>query len=231
MIELKRASKDYQSGTIVTKALIDADLSIDKGEFVVILGPSGSGKSTMLNLMGGLDHPTQGKIVINDRTISDYDQKALIEFRRETVGFVFQEYNLLHALTVGENISVAAHISKHPDTVENVLKAVGLEEHIDKYPYQLSGGEQQRVSIARALIKRPTVLFCDEPTGSLDEEVAKNVLRVLKTLNRETKTTVVLITHNVAIAQIADRVIRLNSGKIIEDRHQDSPEDIGAIHF
>ncbi len=231
MIKFEQVSKIYQTGNIKTKALDHVDVEISAGDFVVILGPSGSGKSTMLNLMGGLDLPTEGNVTVDAMPISTFDEKKLVQFRRKHIGFVFQEYNLLPTLTSYENIDMAYHLSDDPLDIDTALKQVGLTKHKDKYPYELSGGEQQRVSIARALVKQPKVLFCDEPTGSLDEDIAKQILKVLQNLNQTMKTTIIVITHNTAIAQIADRVIHLNSGKIVKDIRVKTKVDPMEISF
>ncbi len=231
MIKFAGVSKIYQTGKIETKALDQVDLEINSGDFVVVLGPSGSGKSTMLNLMGGLDLPTEGRVEVDGVPISTYDEKKLVQFRKKHIGFVFQDYNLLPTLSSYENIEIAYHLAVQPLAIDEVLSQVGLSKHKDKYPYELSGGEQQRVSIARALVKQPKVLFCDEPTGSLDEDIAKQVLKVLKDLNETMKTTIMLITHNTAIAKIADRVIHLNSGKIVKDIRPKEKADPMAISF
>lgn len=216
MIKLTEVSKDYQNGDIKTQALKTINLTIDKGQFVVVLGPSGSGKSTLLNVLSGLDTPTSGKIEINDSVISELDHKALTQFRRNHLGFIFQQYNLLPTLTVYENIELGFQIGTQNKSIDDMLKDVGLLGHKDKYPYQLSGGEQQRVSIARALIKEPVILFCDEPTGALDEKTGKDILKLLQVLNTDTQTTIVLITHNEAIGQLADVIVKMNSGHIKE---------------
>ncbi len=231
MITFDKVSKHYQHEWGVTKALDEVSFTINPLEFVVVLGPSGSGKSTMLNLMGALDQVTDGKIQIQKQTISAYQEKQRLYFRRHHVGFVFQEYNLLNTLTVAENIEMVAHISKDPETVDDVLDSVGLKAHKNKYPHELSGGEQQRVSIARALVKKPHILLCDEPTGSLDEDVAKQVLKVLRSLKKKHGTTVVFITHNVAISEMADRVLKLNSGQLVENKTHPSPKAIDDIRF
>ncbi len=231
MIRLKNVSKVYQTGLVKTDALKNIDLKIEEGNFVVILGPSGSGKSTMLNMMGALDFPSEGTVEVFGEKLSDYPEKKLVQFRRSHVGFVFQQYNLLQTLTAAENVEIGAHVSKNPYAVSEALEMVGLEDHADKYPYELSGGEQQRVSIARAVVKRPKALFCDEPTGSLDETVAKKVLSVLKKLNEKMDTTVIVITHNPSIAKIADRVIRLNSGVVAEDKKNARPANPEDISF
>ncbi|MCK5762119.1 MAG: ABC transporter ATP-binding protein, partial [Candidatus Izimaplasma sp.] len=194
----------------------NVDLEIMNGEFIVLLGPSGSGKSTMLNIISGLDNPTSGEISIDDEIISDMNSKQLTKFRRDNLGFIFQQYNLLQTLSVKENVEVGREISKLPFTVEEVLEQVGLTSQENKYPFQLSGGEQQRVSIARAVVKNPKIMFCDEPTGALDEKMAKEILGILQKLNKKYKTSVVLITHNPSIGAMADRIIKLNSGEVVE---------------
>ncbi len=230
MIEFKSVTKTYQEGKVATTALKSVDLTIEANTFLMVLGPSGSGKSTMLNLMGALDKPTEGQISVDGEPISQFDEKQLTHFRRRRLGFVFQEYNLLQSLSAAENVEVTARISENPLAVDEVLEKVGLLSHKDKFPYELSGGEQQRLSIARALVKQPKILFCDEPTGSLDEKTAKDVLGVLKKLNEEDGVTIVLITHNQSLAKIANRIIRLNSGEIADDT-SNTPEPVEAIHF
>lgn len=216
MITLENVFKTYKTGDVETHALRGVSLSINDGEFIVILGPSGSGKSTLLNVISGLDNITSGSIKFNGKEISKYKEDKLTEFRRDNLGFIFQQYNLLQNLTVYENIQMGADLSKHPLDINETLKHVGLESSKDKYPSQLSGGQQQRVSIARSVVKNPSIMFCDEPTGALDEETAKQVLNLLQNLNKELKTTTVIITHNPSIANMADTVIRMNSGKIEE---------------
>ncbi len=220
MITVKNVTKVYQSGDIKVDALKNIDLSINDGEIVVLLGPSGSGKSTLLNILSGLDSIDQGEIVINDQEISSLNQVERTKFRRNNLGFIFQQYNLLPSLTVFENIEIGAQLSKNPYEIKEIMNLVGIEAHINKYPYQLSGGEQQRVSIARAIVKKPNILFCDEPTGALDEETSKEVLSLIQRLNKDLKTTIVLITHNPSIAEIADKVITLNSGEIVNIKNQ-----------
>ena len=215
-IVLKKVSKVYSTGEIETAALKEIDLNINDGEFVVLLGPSGSGKSTMLNVCSGLDNPTSGTITIDEDIISELNSKELTKFRRNNLGFIFQQYNLLQTLNVRENVEVGREVSKDPFEVEEIIEQVGMSLNIEKYPYQLSGGEQQRVSIARAVVKKPKILFCDEPTGALDEENAKEILGVIQQLNETYKTTVVLITHNPSIGVMADKIVRLNSGEIVE---------------
>lgn len=215
-IKLENVTKTYYTGEVETHAVKNVDLEIKDGEFIVLLGPSGSGKSTMLNIISGLDTPTSGKISIDGEVISEMNSKQLTKFRRDNLGFIFQQYNLLQTLSVSENVEVGREVSLLPFTVKEVLEQVDLIPQINKYPFQLSGGEQQRVSIARAVVKNPKIMFCDEPTGALDEVMAKEVLGILQKLNEKYKTSVVLITHNPNIGAMADRIIKLNSGEIVE---------------
>jgi putative ABC transport system ATP-binding protein len=205
-------------GEVIVDALRDADLDLYEGEFAVILGPSGSGKSTLLNILGGLDVPTEGTVRFLDHDLTHADDRALTAFRRDHVGFVFQFYNLIPSLTARENVALVTEIAHNPMQPEEALALVGLRERLDHFPSQLSGGEQQRVAIARAIVKRPDVLFCDEPTGALDLETGRLVLEALDRVNRDFHTTTAVITHNVSIADMADRVIHLRSGKISEIR-------------
>ncbi len=216
MIKLQNVTKIYSTGEVETTALKNVDLEITEGEFVVLLGPSGSGKSTMLNVCSGLDNPTSGIITIDQDVISSMNSKELTKFRRNNLGFIFQQYNLLQTLNVRENVEVGREVSLNPFTVEEIVEKVGLTQNIEKYPFQLSGGEQQRVSIARAVVKNPKIMFCDEPTGALDEENAKEILGVLQMLNREFQTTIILITHNPSIGVMANRIVKLNSGEIVD---------------
>lgn len=216
-IKLEKVNKIYITGEVKTVALKDVDLEINEGEVIILLGPSGSGKSTMLNVCSGLDNPTSGTITIDNEVISEMNSKELTKFRRNNLGFIFQQYNLLQTLSVRENIEVGREVSTNPFTVEEIVEQVGLTPNIDKYPFQLSGGEQQRVSIARAVVKNPKILFCDEPTGALDEVNAKEILGVIQKLNEKFNTTVVLITHNPSIGVMGDRIIKLNSGEVVDD--------------
>ncbi len=229
-IQLKSVTKAYGTGEVQVKALNGVDLEIKAGQFVVVLGPSGSGKSTLLNVMSGLDRLDEGKIVIDDYKIHEMEDKALTKFRRNHVGFIFQQYNLLQTLTVKENVLIGARLVDDPFDVDQLLEDVGMDAHAVKYPFQLSGGEQQRVSIARALVKRPKMLFCDEPTGALDESTGKNVLAILQKLNRSYNTTVLLITHNASIAALADVVVKMNSGKIV-DVAKNTPIDAKELRW
>jgi putative ABC transport system ATP-binding protein len=207
-------TKTYGSGEAQVRALVDVDLDIRRGEFVVLLGPSGSGKSTLLNILGGLDVPTAGTLRFREHELTGAGEAQLTRFRREHVGFVFQFYNLIPSLTVRENVALVTDIAAHPMPVDDALAWVGLTERRDHFPSQLSGGEQQRVAIARAIVKQPDLLLCDEPTGALDYATGKRVLEVIAKVNAELGTTAVVITHNVAIAGMADRVIRLGDGRI-----------------
>lgn len=216
LINMKNVSKIYKNGDFETKALNQVDLTINHGEFIVVLGPSGSGKSTFLNVLSGLDIPTEGEIFIEEKEISKLNQKELTRFRRENLGFIFQQYNLLSTLTARENIELGYQIATDPFDIDEMLKSVDIYDQKDKFPNQMSGGQQQRVSIARALIKKPKILFCDEPTGALDEKTGKGILDLLNQLNEKYQTTIVLITHNPAISLMADRVIKMNSGKIVD---------------
>ena len=210
----RKLTKIYRMGEVEVRALCDLELVIREGEFVVLLGPSGSGKSTLLNILGGLDTPTSGEAFWRDHDLVTADEAELTRYRREHVGFVFQFYNLIPSLTVRENVALVTDIAVSPMTAEEALDRVGLSGRLDHFPSQLSGGEQQRVAIARAIVKRPEVLLCDEPTGALDYATGKLVLDVIERINRELGTTAVVITHNAAIAGMADRVIHLGDGRI-----------------
>ncbi|HSW23077.1 MAG TPA: ABC transporter ATP-binding protein [Burkholderiaceae bacterium] len=207
-------AKTYRSGEVEVRALRQVDLDIARGEFIVLLGPSGSGKSTLLNILGGLDIPSEGELYFGDQRLSGAGEAALTAFRREHVGFVFQFYNLIPSLTVRENVALVTEIARDPMSVDEAVAQVGLMPRADHFPAQLSGGEQQRVAIARAIAKRPEVLLCDEPTGALDYQTGKLVLEVIARINSEMGTTAIVITHNAAIAGMADRVIHLGDGCI-----------------
>ena len=215
-IELKNVDKIYQMGEIELKALDKVTFEIEKGELVVILGQSGSGKSTCLNILGGMDNATSGNVIINGKDITKVKEKDLIRFRRNDIGFVFQFYNLVQNLTAVENIELGTQICKNPINAMEALKKVGLEDRIDNFPSQMSGGQQQRVSIARAIAKRPKILLCDEPTGALDYQTGKQVLELIEDTCRKDKITTIIITHNGAIAPMADRIIKFKSGKVEE---------------
>ncbi len=216
LLHLDGIGKTYQMGEVSVEVLKHIDLQIYSRELLVMVGPSGSGKTTMLNLIGGLDTPTVGQVWYREKDISDASPRELTKYRRETIGFVFQFYNLVPNLTARENVMVGTEISSHPMDVDEVLQLVGLVDRADHFPAQLSGGEQQRVAIARALAKNPELLLCDEPTGALDFETGKKVLRLLVDLKNRLGKTIMIITHNAAIAGIADRIIRLRSGQIVE---------------
>lgn len=217
-ITLRNATKKYGEGETLVYALDHATIEIDKGEICVILGPSGSGKSTLLNMLGGLDHLDEGEIVVGDRNLSGYKNQMLTEYRKEDVGFVFQFYNLIPDLTVAENIEVVSDIAENPLDIDEVLEAMGMQKYRYRFPKELSGGQQQRVAIARAIIKNPKLLLCDELTGALDTKSSKSVLEFIEKINKLYKTTTVIITHNEAIAQMADRVIYIKDGKAHENR-------------
>jgi putative ABC transport system ATP-binding protein len=214
-------SKVYPMGDVEVTALSNVDIDLHEGEMVVLLGPSGSGKSTLLNILGGLDTPTTGSVVYRDHDLTSGGDEGLTRFRREHVGFVFQFYNLIPSLTALENVALVTDIAHRPMPAAEALAVVGLSERRNHFPAQLSGGEQQRVAIARAIAKRPEVLLCDEPTGALDYSTGKVVLDVLARVNRELGTTTVIITHNAAISGMADRVIRMRSGEIVEQTRND----------
>lgn len=213
-IDIKDARKHYGEGETLVNALDGVSLSLGEGRIYVILGPSGSGKSTLLNMIGGLDSLDSGKITISGRNISRSDKKKMTDYRREDVGFVFQFYNLIPDLTVQENIQVVADIAKQPMDIEEVMKALDIDKYKNRFPKELSGGQQQRVAIARALIKNPKILLCDELTGALDSKSSKNVLKFIEKVNEQFKTTIIIITHNEAIADMADTVIRIKDGQV-----------------
>ena len=230
MISLQNVSKIYKTGEVEYHALDKIDLEILQGEFVVILGPSGAGKSTLLNLLGGMDRPTRGKIIINQTDISNFTDKQLTKFRAEQVGFVFQSYNILPTLTVEENVAIMQDIVKAPLEPKEVLDSVGLGRHLKKFPSELSGGEQQRVSIARAIIKDPAILLCDEPTGALDSKTGMQVLRLLRK-QADDNTTVIVVTHNALIAEIADRIIRLKNGRVETNRRNGRVKSVEEVEW
>ncbi len=224
LLHLDGVGKTYQMGEVAVEVLKHIDLQIYHGELLVMVGPSGSGKTTMLNIIGGLDTPTVGQVWYEDRDISHSTPRELTQYRRDTIGFVFQFYNLIPNLTARENVMVSSEISESPLNVDEVLDMVGLAERKDHFPAQLSGGEQQRVAIARALAKNPELLLCDEPTGALDFETGKLVLRLLVDLKNQLGKTIMVITHNAALADAADRVVRLRSGEIVEIHANSTPK-------
>lgn len=230
-IELKNVKKSYDMGEVVIKAVDDVSFSIDKGELVIILGASGAGKSTILNLLGGMDQVTEGSIFVDGNEISKYDKKKLTQYRREDIGFVFQFYNLVQNLNAAENVELAVEICNDPMDPVDVLKSVGLEERLYNFPSQLSGGEQQRVSIARAIAKNPKLLLCDEPTGALDYNTGKSILKLLSDTAKKYNMTVIVITHNSAIAPIGNKVIMVKSGKISSVKINPSPVSIESIEW
>ncbi|MDD3453065.1 MAG: ABC transporter ATP-binding protein [Bacilli bacterium] len=214
--KLKNIYKTYTISEVENHALNDIDLEIEEGKICVILGPSGSGKSTMLNILSGIDKPTKGIISFKDVRIDKLSEEKLTDYRKDNLGFIFQSYNLIPNLNIKENIELGAHLSSNPLNIDELIKEVELMNHKNKYPYQLSGGQMQRVAIARALAKNPKVLFCDEPTGALDEETGKKVLSLLQKINEKYNTTIIIVTHNPSIALMANTVIKMNSGKIVE---------------
>ncbi len=230
-IEFQNVKKEYQSGETVVPALGGADFIVEKGELAVILGSSGAGKTTALNILGGMDTATGGKVFVDGKEITGLSSKELIAYRRNDIGFVFQFYNLVPNLTALENVELAAQVTKDYLNPEEVLMKVGLEDRMDHFPAQLSGGEQQRVSIARAIAKNPKLLLCDEPTGALDDDTGKKVLKLLQDTCRQDGITVLIITHNSAIAGMADRVIRFRSGKVREMTVNPHPKKVDEIEW
>jgi len=223
--------KTFGEGHTAVNALKNVDVKGPQGEFVVILGPSGSGKTTLLNLVGAIDEPTQGRIQVGPYDLTSLNQDDQVKYRRENVGFVFQFFNLIPTLTAAENVELVADLTGDDGATRahDVLAKVGLGDRADHFPSQLSGGEQQRVAIARALVKQPPILLCDEPTGELDYETGRIILQLLQDVSKEQNRTVLLVTHNAAIGAMADRVLRLRSGEIVDDSHNDSPVAAGAL--
>ena len=213
-VEIQNVKKSYGQGEAKTMVLKGIDLMVEKGEFCVLLGPSGSGKSTLLNIIGGIDDADEGFVMIDGEKTADMNEKRLTQYRRNHLGYVFQLYNLIPNLTVRENIEVGAYLSKNPLDVDDLLKTLGLYDHKDKLPNQLSGGQQQRTAIGRAVIKNPDILLCDEPTGALDYNTSKEILSLLERINREYGNTIIMVTHNDALKNMADRVVKLRDGKV-----------------
>lgn len=230
-VQLKDVKKEYKMGEVSIMAVDGINISIEKGEFVIIVGPSGAGKTTVLNILGGMDQATSGEIIVDGVDISRYNNRQLTTYRRYDIGFVFQFYNLVQNLTALENVELALQISKDPLDAREVLREVGLGDRMDNFPAQLSGGEQQRVAIARALAKNPKLLLCDEPTGALDYSTGKSVLKLLQDTCRERGMTVVVITHNQALTPMADRVIKIKNGKAGDPRLNKAPQPIEKIEW
>ena len=228
-ISLENVSKSFYTGKIETKALVDVNFTIDEGDFVIIVGPSGAGKTTILNIMGGLDSPSDGRVYVDHKNIALYNARELTLYRRNTTGFVFQFYNLVQNLTAIENIELATEICQEPIQPEAVLEDVGLASRSNNFPAQLSGGEQQRVAIARALAKNPRLLLCDEPTGALDDDTGRHVLEILQRQNRENGMTVVLITHNTALVPLGNKVISIKNGTVADYHLNPNPLSAGEI--
>ena len=217
LIDISNLKKSYTSGMVTTEVLKGIGMKLEKGEIGVILGPSGSGKSTLMNIIGGIDHGDSGQVSVDGVEINNLDDNKLTDYRRGDVGFVFQFYNLVPNLTVGENIETVSNISKSPLDIDEVLGAVGMKDKKHRFPRELSGGEQQRVSIARAIVKNPKLLLCDEPTGALDFQTSRSILKLLQEVNKKYGTTILMITHNAAIADMANRVFKLRNGEIAEE--------------
>ncbi len=231
IVEFKDVVRTYGEGEALQYAVNHVNFTINEGEFVVILGQSGAGKSTVLNMLGGMDQPTEGQVIIDGETVSEMNDKQLSDFRADKIGFIFQFYNLLPGLTAYENVALTRSIVKDAEDPGKMLEAVGLADHKNKFPAQLSGGEQQRVSIARALSKKPRIILGDEPTGALDSETGVIVLQLLQKRSRENQDTVILVTHNADIAKCADKVIHMKNGKIREIAENEHPLDVEEVEW
>ena len=231
LVEFKNVYKRYTMGEVTINAVDGISFDINEGEFAVVVGASGAGKTTVLNILGGMDSCSEGQVIVDGSDVSSFSDKQLIEYRRYKIGFVFQFYNLVANLTAKENVELATQICKNPMDSLEALEGVGLSERADNFPAQLSGGEQQRVSIARALAKRPALLLCDEPTGALDYNTGRQILKLLQDTCRSEKMTVVLITHNGAITPMADHIIEMKSGKIIRDEYNPNPKNVEEIEW
>jgi putative ABC transport system ATP-binding protein len=230
-IELKNVGKHYLLGEITINAASDVNFTIEKGELTVITGPSGAGKTTILNILGGMDTCDDGEVYLDGKMISHFTARQLTTYRREDVGFVFQFYNLIQNLTAKENVELATEICKNPMSSVEVLGLVGLSDRMNNFPSQLSGGEQQRVAIARAIARNPKILLCDEPTGALDDNTGKSILKLLQEMSREAKMTMIIITHNTAITPMADRVVRMKNGTAAQIINNSSPTPVDRIEW
>ncbi|WP_284693468.1 ABC transporter ATP-binding protein, partial [Erysipelothrix aquatica] len=230
-IEIKDITKVYKVGDVEIRASDGVTFNLDQGKFIVVVGPSGAGKTTVMNILGGMDQPTSGTVIVDGKTITDLNDREMTQYRRDDVGFVFQSYNLISNLTALENVELATQIRKEAKNPKDVLKQVGLEARLDNFPAQLSGGEQQRVAIARAIAKNPKLLLCDEPTGALDTETGQQILRVLRECSDIYGMTVVIITHNQTITEVADRVIEIKNGRVVSDRENMFVKDVDDIKW
>lgn len=230
-IQVNNIRKTYEMGEIKIDALDNISFSIDEGEFVVVVGASGAGKSTVLNILGGMDSPTSGQLIVDNNEISKYSSKKLTSYRRHDIGFIFQFYNLVQNLTALENIELATEICENPLEPKFILDQVGLKNRRDNFPSQLSGGEQQRVAIARALAKNPKLLLCDEPTGALDYKTGKSILKLLQDTSKDEKMTVIVVTHNLAITPMADKIIKIKNGKVEEIIINKDPSPVERIEW
>lgn len=231
MVQLSHVTKTYHVGDTVINAVNDLSFSVEEGKFCIVLGPSGSGKTTALNLIGGMDRADQGELLVNDKDLTKFDNKKLCDYRRNDVGFVFQFYNLMPNLTAKENVELSTEMCKDAFSPEEILTKVGLGERMNNFPAQLSGGEQQRVSIARALAKNPRIILCDEPTGALDYETGKKILKLLREMSHDQGKTIIVVTHNSAIKDMADEVVNIKNGSVSHIDYNDHPKDIEEIEW